>query len=146
VLDGPDAPWPKPKGRNDRNLGGQFRGYKLDAMRQPVFMYRLGPLDVEEQPLPVLKETGTALARRFTLDTKGSTPPQNVYCELAAGAKIEPGSTALEWRVDDKLTLLVKSGADAKPLVREKDGMRQLLLPVKFDADGKAAFELETSW
>jgi len=146
MLASPDEPWPKPKNRNDRNVGGQFRGYRLDKQRQPVFMYRVGAIDVEEQPLPALKENGTVLVRRFTLDAKGATPPQNVYCELAAGAKIEPGSAAGEWRVDDKLTVRVKSPADAKALVREKADGKQVLLPAKFDGQGKATFEVELSW
>jgi len=146
ILESPEAPWPKPKGRNDRNVGGSaFHGYKLDAKRQPIFMYRLGNVDVEEQPLPVLKEKGTALARRFSLSAKGQPPSPAVYCLLAAGGKIDT-SSSWEWRVDDKLTVLLKAPRDAKPVVREKDGTKQLLLLVKFDPQGNAAFETELSW
>jgi hypothetical protein len=109
-------------------------------------MYRVGGVDVEEQPLPVLKENGTALSRRFVLDARGAAPPRGVYCEVAAGAKIEAGAAAREWRVDDKLTVRVKGLAGSEPLVREKDGAKQLVLPLTFDADGKSAFEVETTW
>jgi hypothetical protein len=109
-------------------------------------MYRVGQIEVEEQPVPVLKENGTALVRRFSLDAKGVTAQQGVYCELGAGAKIEPGAAAGEWRVDDKLTVRVKTPADSKPMLRETNGTKQLLLRVPFDAQGKAAIEVETSW
>jgi hypothetical protein len=146
VLESPDAPWPKAKDRNARNVGATFRGYRLDKQRQPIFLYRVGPIDVEEQPLPVLKENGTALSRRFVLEVKGATPPAGVYGEVAAGTKIELGAAAGEWRVDDKLTVRVKSENNSVPVVREKGGSRQLLLPVKFDAGGKTSFEVETTW
>jgi hypothetical protein len=146
VLDSPDAPWPVAKDRNDRNVGGKFGGYRLDNKQQPIFLYRLGSVEVEEQPLPAVKESGIGLVRRFVLDAKGATPPRNLYCAIAAGAKIEPGAAAGEWRVDDKVTVRVKAPGDPKPVVREKDGAKQLLLPVTFDAQGRAAIESEVSW
>ena len=145
VLDSPDAPWPKAKGRNDRDVGGKFLGYRLDGKGQPVFRYRVGGVEAEEQPLPLLQEAGVGVVRKFTLAAKDGTP-SGLYCLLAAGAKVEPGKAAGEWRVDDKVTVRLK-GADASTAtVREKDGAGQLLLPVKFDGQGKAAFEVEMSW
>lgn len=145
ILDSPDAPWPKPKDRNDRNVGGQFRGYRLDKQRQPIFLYRVGAIDVEEQPMPVLRETGVALARKFTLAANGQAP-KDVYCLLASGGKIEPGPAAGEWRVDDKVTLRLDGADAAKAAVREKNGAKQLLLPLQWTADSNAVFVLEVSW
>ena len=51
-----------------------------------------------------------------------------------------------EWRVDDKVTVRLKAPDDPKPVVREKDGTKQLVLPVNFDPEGKATFAVETSW
>ena len=144
VLESPDAPWPRTRNRNERNVGGKFEGYRLDARRQPIFRYRVGDVDVEEQPLPVLKDNGTGLARKFSLAAEGE-PPTGVYCLLASGGKIESASQG-EWRVDDRLTVRVTSTQGPTPLTREKDGQKQLVLPVRFDVEGKAAVEVEVSW
>src|SRR5687767_4800708 len=63
ALAGPDAAWPVAQ---ERNLGGDFLGYKLDKELQPIFRYRLNGVLIEEQPLPVLKAAGANLLRKFT--------------------------------------------------------------------------------
>jgi mono/diheme cytochrome c family protein len=145
VLGSPSAPWPRPKDRNDRDVGGKFLGYRVDKLGQPIFRYRVGEVEVEEQPLPLLRENGVAMVRRFSLAAKGKAPA-DVYCLLAAGAKVEAGSGSEEWKVDDKVRVRLNGSDLGSPAVREKDGKKQLLLPVKFDSQGKATFELEIAW
>lgn len=141
VLPSPDAPWPIPKDRRQRNVGGEFKGYRLDQQQQPVFLYRVNGVEVEEQAAPVLKDGGVVLVRRFRL--KSNNAPQGLHLLVAAGAKVEEKSPGM-WIVDDKLKVRV-SAKGMTPRLREVDGRKQVVVPVTFD-NGVAALEVETSW
>ena len=142
VLPSDDAPWPIARDRRARDVGGQFLGYRLDAQRRPVFMYRFGEVEVEELAAPVLREGGVALARSFMIT--GQPPTGRVYVLAAVGAKVEetsPGS----WKVDDKLTVRVKTPG-APPVVRERGPAKQLLVPVELKDGMPASLEIELAW
>jgi mono/diheme cytochrome c family protein len=142
VLSAPDAPWPMPKDAKERNVGGQFKGYRLDSQQRPIFMFEWEGVRVDEQPLPVLRPGGGSLIRRFTLTAKIAAP-QNAYFQAASGNKVEPKGDN-QWVIDDKLTVRV-AAPGAKPVVRATDGRQQLLVPVSFK-DGTASFDVEMSW
>ena len=112
----------------------------LDAQRQPVFMYRVGAVDVEEQAAPALREGGVSLLRRFKL---AGQPPAagKLYVLTAAGAKIEP-SGAGEWKVDDTLTVKVKADG-VMPVVRERGTTKQLVVPIELRNGAPATVEVE---
>lgn len=136
VLSSPDAPWPAPK-RGERNVGGQFKGYRTDKAGQVTFVYKLGETEISESPTPVLKKGGAVLVRKFTL--KG--PEAKGLTFLAAtGTKIESGGADGAWRVDDKLTVHVDP--KLQPTVRTSDGVQQLLIPVH----GQTTLDVEMSW
>jgi mono/diheme cytochrome c family protein len=143
VLATPDAPWPVAKGRRPRDLGGRFRGYRLDAKRQPVFMYQLGALAVEDQATPAIREGGVTLLRRITVT--GEPPAAGkVYFLAAAGAKVEQESPGV-WRVDDRLTVKFNAGA-AGASVRELGAAKQLLVPVEPGGGAATTVEVEMAW
>jgi hypothetical protein len=146
TLSDSQAAWPKPTvtdpndGAIERNAGGKFLGYELDADKRPVFRYRQGELEVREQPLPKLRPGGAALVRRFELAGKA----ENLYLLAAAGKTIEakPGG---EYLVDGKVTLKLTGLAAEKAIVRDADGGKQLIVPVPLAGD-KATFDVETTW
>ena len=142
VLGTPDAPWPLPRDRRQRDVGGQFKGYRLDAKRQPIFMYQLGDVHVEEQPLPVLKEGGVVLARKFRV-TGAAPAGGQLYFLAAAGSRLEEQSGA--WRVDDKLTVRVTGPDGAQPSLRGRPPTKQLTLPIDLRG-GAAEWQVEISW
>ena len=127
LLPSDDAPWPIAHDRRQRNLGGEFKGYRLDAQRQPIFMYRLGDVQIEEQPLPVPREGGVVLARKFHL-----TGPQpaggKLYLLAAAGTKIEEVAPEI-WKVDDKLTVRVKAPEGCRYHTSFPPAMNKFVIP-----------------
>lgn len=143
ALAAPDAPWPIARDRRQRDIGGEFKGYRLDSQRQPVFMYQLGKVRVEEQPLPVLREGGVVLVRKFRVTGR---PPAagRLYLLAAAGANVQEQSPGV-WRVDDKLAVRVAAPAGARPALRRHGVARQLLVPIDV-GDGAAEFEVEMAW
>lgn len=145
ALSSPDASWPVIREpvvkEEDRNVGGHFKGYELDKEERPIFHYLYNGTDIREQPLPVLTERGSRLIRKFTL---GGNPQPNLYFLAGDGSKIEQKSPGV-WVVDDKLTLTLSPADKLEPKVRDSNGKKQLLVPVKFDND-KASFQVEMSW
>jgi hypothetical protein len=145
VLPDAKAEWPKPtpdpaEGKIARNLGGKFLGYDLDKEKRPTFRYRLGEVEVREQPLPRVQPGGATLVRKFELSGSAA----NLYALLAQGKTIEQKSPT-EFVVDGKLTIRTKGLENGKAVIREDGGSKQLVAPVQFNS-GKASFEVEMSW
>lgn len=148
VLEHPDSPWPELEmGRRDekyRNVGGHFKGYVLDKDERPTFHYILDDVDIQEQPLPVLKTARAELDRKFNITSK--QPVNGLYFLAAEGKSIEQKSPGV-WSVDGGKLTVTLSSKDMKlaPSVRESNGHKQLLLPIEF-ANGTASFDEEMSW
>jgi hypothetical protein len=142
VLADASDPWPIPKSKDDRNLGGKFKGYVLDKDERPTFHYILSSdIDIQEQPLPLLKASGPELIRSFHVTA--NAPANNLYFLAAQGEKIESKSPG-EYLVDGKLTIKLKADSGVgQPIVRTSGDNKQLLVPI----NGKtSAFSVEMSW
>lgn len=148
ILEHASAPWPRiPEPVVDekyRNIGGHFKGYTLDKEERPTFHYVLDQVvDIHEQPLPVLTPSRAELKRNFELSAKGAV--KGLYFMAAAGHKIESTLPGV-WVVDDgKLTVTLSPADKLKPLVRDSDGHKQLLIPISF-TNGAVSFDEEMSW
>jgi cytochrome c553 len=144
VLSDAASEWPVAKAKQ-RNVGGEFKGYVLDKEMRPAFRYVLDGVEVRESPIPLLKPGGASLVRRFQLTSKADVA--GLYFLAASGKKIESKSAG-EWTVDNKLTVRVTAGGSAdaiEPAVRDGNGGKELVVPVKFN-NGDAAFDVEMSW
>ena len=141
-LDDIDSPWPS-AGRDDRNVGGRFLGYRLDEQGRPALRYRLADIVVEEAPIPVPGAGGTDLIRRFRLAAGSSPGP--VFLLLAEGEEIVPGAEHT-WRVDDRLDVSVTSDADLEPIIRESQGVHQLLQRIDLEPNETLNIDLSLSW
>lgn len=88
TVTAPNADWPKlePKERADDY---QWKGYRLDSQRSPIFSYRWQGVDVEESFATEGKGTANDGKLIRTITIKG-TPPTNTWLRLAASDKIQP--------------------------------------------------------
>ncbi len=138
-LESGNAPWPKAE-KTDRNTGGRFRGYRLDAKGRPTFHYELEGVEVSESPVPEIREGGACISRKFTLNGKAQS---DVYLLAARGSKITKQGD--RWALSDGSWVTVSgSGAD-EPFVRQIGKQAELVVPVKLT--GKAAeIEVLVQW
>ena len=141
-LDDIDSPWPI-AGRNDRNVGGRFLGYRLDDEDRPVLRYRLHDLLIEEAPTPLRSGGGTNLIRRFRLSA--GSDPRPLYLLLAEGEEIVSESER-SWSVDGRLDVSIASEADLAPFVRESQGVRQLLQRIDLAPGETLQLDVTLSW
>ena len=142
VLDTPEAPWPQAL-LTDRNLGGEFRGYRFDDDRRPVFRYVLNEVDINEQLVPVVRAGGANFIRRFTLNTASAEQP--LYLLAAEGAEIiglEDGT----WAVDGRHTVSLSSNHTLVAVVRFSQGAAQLLVSIPVGENEPVTIDLEIKW
>ena len=142
VLETPETPWPQAL-LTDRNLGGEFRGYRFDADRRPVFRYVLNEVEINEQLVPVVSAGGTHFIRRFTLNTASAEQP--LYLLAAEGEEI----TAMAddtWAVDGRHTVAVSSNHALVAVVRSSQGAAQLLVSIPVGEDQPVTIDLEIKW
>ena len=137
-----DSPWPI-AGRNDRNVGGRFLGYRLDDEGKPVLRYRLHDLLIEEAPAPLRSGGGTDLIRRFRLSA--GPDPRPLYLLLAEGEEIASESER-SWSVDGQLDVSIASEAELAPFVRESQGVRQLLQRIDLAPGETLQLDVTLSW
>ena len=142
VLNDIDSPWPA-TGRYDRNVGGRFLGYRLDDHGRPSLRYRLGDIEIEETPTPLPSGGGADLVRRFRL--AAGPAPGPLFLLLAEGEEIVagPGRT---WSVDGLLDVSFASEEDLTPIVRDSQGVRQLLQRIELEPNGSLDLEVTLSW
>lgn len=141
ALEGDDAPWPA-LGKELRDVGGRFLGYRLDPERRPSFRYRLDGVEIEEQPLPELRAGGAALRRRFELAAEA--PPARLLLLAWRGARVESQGEGT-WRFDGRVTITLDAAAAARARLRTAGAQRELLVPIEF-AGGRARVEVGIAW
>ena len=137
VLESSQSPWPKTE---PKELGYQFRGYRLGEKRQPTFLYSLNGVQIEDYPSPVGESDFFVFNRTLTLSS--DAPPKNLWLRAAAAGKIENAGNG-SYKIDDRLTLRV--AGPALPELRKIDGQMELLVPVAFE-NGKAKIQLTYDW
>jgi len=137
-LDSGADPWPNPDIKKARDVGGDFRGYRLDKNRRPVFRYVLNGVSIEEAMIPQLQQGGVTFLRRFKIDAPNN--PEGLYLLAGEGKKIQKNGDA--YVVDDgQMTLKVR--ADDAPTIRESEGRQQLVIPV---SKKQTTIEVEIQW
>ena len=141
-LEDIDSPWPV-AGRADRNVGGRFLGYRLDERGRPALRYRLGDVLIEEAPTPLPGGGGADLVRRFRL--VAGPAPRPLFLLLAEGEEIVPGPAGA-WSVDGTLDVSLASDEDLTPIVRDSQGVRQLLQRIELEPNGSLDLEVTLSW
>ena len=98
---------------------------------------------IEEAPTPLPGAGGASLARRFRLDA--GPAPRPLFLLLAEGEDIVPGREGV-WSVDGTLDVSLVSEADLTPIVRDSQGVRQLLQRIELEPHGALDLTVTLSW
>jgi mono/diheme cytochrome c family protein len=136
-LPSADAPWPKLPAKE---IGYQFRGYRLSKDQRPTFLYDDGPIHVEDFPTPLSTTKAITLGRTLTL--KADEPVTDLYFRAAAG-NIAAANDGW-YTVDSALRVRVEA-AGSKPILRKQGNQSELIVPVKFEG-GQAKVVQEFAW
>lgn len=137
VLADNKAAWPTPTAKE---LGYQFRGYRLGAKRQPTFLYAWNGLAIEDFPRPVGEQDVYSMQRTLTIS--GVKAVRDVWLRtMRAGQIADLGGGT--YKVDNRWTLKIESVG--KPLLRRQDDTWELLVPVSFEGN-QAQVELTYDW
>jgi hypothetical protein len=142
ILKDQNSPWPQPA-PTARNVGGDFKGYRLNQAGQPAFRYLLGKVEIEEMPTPLAKPGGAILKRSFVLRHPGAFSGQ-LYFLAGEGKEIQPKGQGI-FKIDSSLRIELKTEANSVPLIRIGAGRKELLVPVKFQ-NGQAKIEATLTW
>jgi mono/diheme cytochrome c family protein len=136
TLSSQSAEWPQTLKKNNvvRAEGFDFKGYSLDKLRRPTFMYVMGAVRVNEFYEGVATKEASSLKR--TLTVEGA--PENMYARLAAGT-IETVEGGFKVNKD----LVIKVTGDGKAIVRTAGNKQELVVPVKA---GQATITVEYVW
>jgi hypothetical protein len=128
-------PWPT---KNARELGQQFKGYRLTPNNRPTFLYQMGEVSVEDVPNAILDKSGAHFRRTFSL--QGSA--ENLYLRAAVGDKIEAIGDGW-YRVNNEWKLRID--ATAAPRIRPAGGKMELIVPVRWQGNS-ASIVQEYVW
>ncbi len=137
-----EASWPY-RGKTNylfpQDQGYQFRGYRLDALRRPTFIYHYGDIAVEELFEDAHDKDGKAFFKRtFNFDTPLEQVP--FYFRAAAGKKV----TALSDRMFSADQLQVRIVSEHKGVMRDGNP-GEVLVPLTLPK-GRSTLTLEYQW
>jgi mono/diheme cytochrome c family protein len=122
-----------------QDQGYQFRGYQLDALRRPTFMYRYGDIAVEDGFEDVRDKSGKAYFKR-TLSFEAPADQPAFHFRAAAGKKLTKesdrsfGIDQLQLRITSEHKGIVREGNPGEVLI-------SLTLP-----QGRSILTLEYQW
>ena len=119
-LSSPQAAWIS----DTTATGYKINGYELDDQDRPTFSYSTyGKLITDAT---VVIENGRGINRTITIDN----PSDDLYVRLTEAANIEEVDGT--YLVDDKSYYLrIEDAAGAKPIIRDLNGRKELIVPVR---------------
>lgn len=131
--------WPS---QSAKEVGYQFEGYRLNAKRQPTFLYSFAGLQVQDEPLPKGESGVFVFARRLSLKAvEGADIPNNLQFRAIVADKIE--AVEGDFKINGEWSLRV--AAPHKGIIRQGNGKQELLIPIQFK-DRAAELDLEYDW
>ncbi len=135
VLQDVEASWPS---ETAKEMGYEFRGYRLDEARRPTFLYDIKGVRVEDTLVPDSTDQFTSVTRSFKFTA--SSPVHNMWYRAAVGNTIEPADNG--WYTIDG-SWKVHLDSDAK--IRNSAGKVELLVPIQFE-NSKATLTQQYAW
>ena len=139
VLNESNESWPTPENLQVRDLGGDFKGYRLDSYGQPTFHYQLDGVTVEETPVPTVRPGGSILQRRFRLRT---TSPIEGLSFIAAVGPGDYSTTSAKLEGSNLEVRLIDAVGQVQ---KDINGTDRLIVPVKFE-NGEASITVDYIW
>lgn len=105
--------------------GFRPKGYWLDNNEKPVFRYRTQGMMVTDATNVI--PNGQGISREITI----GNPTQNVYVRLAEGAAIVETAKGMYVVDNSSYYLRVDDSAGAKPVIRDTQGGKELIIPIQ---------------
>ncbi|MFV2068820.1 MAG: PA14 domain-containing protein [Pirellulales bacterium] len=139
LLENLDQRWPTATGKA---AGFRMRGYRLDDLRRPTFLFSFRDIGVEDFPVAVETELNAKFVR--TLSFRAEQTVENLWFRAAVGQTIEESHDG-SYRIDRKWTVRFPLSTIDVPVVRGQNGKRELLVPVRF-RDRRATLVEEIVW
>ncbi|MFK7767190.1 MAG: c-type cytochrome [Mariniblastus sp.] len=119
----------------EKPLKPQFKGYRFDENRRPIFNYELGDMKVNDQPIPHVVEDRPLLKRKIKIR---SSSQATVYFLVAKGKKITArGNSAI---VDDRLRVILNG-----PVTLSINQQNELIATITL-TNGAAEIEQDYDW
>ncbi len=122
-----------------QDQGYQFRGYRLDTLRRPTFLYRYGDIAVEDGFEDVRDQSGKAAFKR-TLSFEAPAEQLPFYFRAAAGKSVTRESDR-NFSLDP---LRLRISSEHKGIVREGNP-GEVLIPLTLP-QGRSVLTLEYQW
>lgn len=138
VLADAETAWPTAA---PKSMGYRFLGYRLDSQGRPLFRYRTDEFEVEDFALPVESKPDARFYR--TVRVKAQSSAGRLYFRAAVGKQIVAEGDGA-YLVDGALRVSLQ-GSHGQPVVRAKDGQRELLVPFVL-RDGVGSIEQQLEW
>jgi hypothetical protein len=118
------------------------KGFALDKAGRPTFLSEVRGIAVEDDLRP--DADGATLRRELRLRAPASASTDGLHVQLAQGRNIARQSDG-SYAVDDKSYFIALPAGAAQPIVRQRNGIDELLLPVRFDR-GEARVAYSIVW
>ncbi len=125
LEDTESTPWPT---NASKNAGYEMRGYMLDKVRRPTFMYSLGNVEFREKFIAVPQTLDASFKRELQIMTKNDSPDK-LWFRAATGSRIEAADPG-KYRVDETMITTLTLPPGVTPIIRSIDGQQELLIPV----------------
>lgn len=119
-LDLPNSIWPT----DTTGTGYKPNGYRMDSQGLPTFCYQLYGGQVEDAILPLADNEGFARTITFTGASDG------LYFRLAAAPTIVDQGNGFYLIGDKAWYLKLEEASKAKPIIRDQQNGKELLIPV----------------
>jgi hypothetical protein len=118
----------------------KFKGYYLDENGRPRFTYLYNNLTVNDKFTPV--DGGKSLLREMSIEGKADT--KNLYCLVAVGTSFKQQKDG-SYIVGDKEYFLKLSDPNLKPMFRDANGKKEMIVPISLAA-GPTKISYSLTW
>ena len=133
-----DSEWPT---EAPRESDYRFKGYNLDASGRPVFRYQFGSVSVEDHAVPIANKLDATFERTLRLTSEDGQP----LTFRAAAADSIVVTDEGRFLIDNAFALDFKVTGGGKPVVRQRGGKSELIVPVTF-SNGRAEIVEQIIW
>ena len=116
-----DAAWVE----DTAGTGFRPKGYVLDVNDRPTFRYQIYNGTVSD--VTRITDNNQGIRREVTVENA----PANLYMRLATANSIEAGQDGLYTMNDKSWYLKVDTAGNAKPIIRDSNGRKELIVPVQ---------------